>query len=191
MNPRKALTAVLLGFVLVSLGYLALRSVRAANQWSPSPAVADTAAPAPRLAEPAAVPAAQPVAQSAPVSSTPERPVALQTGKIIAYYFHVTVRCTTCRAIESYSKEVIHSRFEKELASGRMEWRTVNVQLPENRHYVQDYQLFTKSLVLVRMQGGQQREFKVLNDTWELVGDKAAMQGYVEKEVRDYLRKIG
>ncbi|MBE0658450.1 MAG: hypothetical protein IH602_12230 [Bryobacteraceae bacterium] len=118
------------------------------------------------------------------------RQTAPQTGKIIAYYFHVTVRCTTCRAIERYSKEVIYSRFSKELASGQMEWRLVNVQLPENRHYVQDYQLFTKSLVLVHMQGGQQREFKVLNDTWELVGDKAAMQGYVETEVRDYLRKI-
>jgi hypothetical protein len=191
MNPRKALTAGLLGFVLVSLGYLAIRSVRAANQWSPSPAVTETAASAPRPVEPAAVPAAQAVPQTVAASSAPLRPVPAQTGKIIAYYFHVTVRCTTCRAIENYSKEVIHSRFKKELVSGQMEWRLVNVQLIENRHYVQDYQLFTKSLVLVHTQGGQQREFKVLNDTWELVGDKAAMQGYVEKEVRDYLRKIG
>ncbi|HNY40267.1 MAG TPA: nitrophenyl compound nitroreductase subunit ArsF family protein [Bryobacteraceae bacterium] len=191
MNPRRALTAALLGFVLVSLGYLALRSVRAAKQWSSSAVVTETAAPVTRPVEPAAAPAAPAVSQSAPAASAELRPVAQQTGKIIAYYFHVTVRCTTCRAIESYSKEVIHSRFSKELASGQMEWRLVNVQLPENRHYVQDYQLFTKSLVLVHMQGGQQKEFKVLNDTWELVGNKAAMQGYVEKEVRDYLRKIG
>jgi hypothetical protein len=191
MNPRKVLTAGLLGFVFVSLGYLAIRSVRAANQWRSSPAVKEAAAAVPRQVEPAAAPSAQAIPQSAPVSSGPERPVALQTGKIIAYYFHVTVRCTTCRAIESYSKEVIHSRFRKELASGQIEWRPVNVQLLENRHFIQDYQLFTKSLVLVRMQGGQQMEFKVLNDTWELVGDKAAMQGYVEKEVRDYLRKLG
>jgi hypothetical protein len=44
--------------------------------------------------------------------------------------------------------------------------------------------------VLVLNKGGQQKEYKVLNDTWELVGDKAAMQGYVEKEVRNYLRKL-
>lgn len=191
MNPRRALTAALLGFVLVSLGYLALRSVRAANQWSSSAVVTGTAAPVSRPVEPAAAPAAQAVSQSARASNPAARPAVEQTGKIIAYYFHVTVRCTTCRAIESYSKEVIHSRFRKELASGQIEWRPVNVQLLENRHFIQDYQLFTKSLVLVHMQGGQQREFKVLNDTWELVGDKAAMQGYVEKEVRDYLRKIG
>lgn len=191
MNPRKALTAVLVGFVLVSLGYIVIRSVRAANQWSSSAVVTESAAPVSRPIEPAAAPSAQAIPQSAPAASTAVRQTAPQTGKIIAYYFHVTVRCTTCRAIESYSKEVIHSRFRKELASGQIEWRPVNVQLLENRHFIQDYQLFTKSLVLVRMEGGQQMEFKVLNDTWELVGDKAAMQGYVEKEVREYLRKIG
>lgn len=67
----------------------------------------------------------------------------------------------------------------------------MNVQLPENRHFIQDYQLFTKSLVLVRTQNGQQTEYKVLNDTWELVGEKSAMQSYVEKEVRGFLRKLG
>ena len=110
---------------------------------------------------------------------------------MIAYYFHANVRCTTCRTIEAYSKEVIHTRFAKELESGRLEWRLVNVQSPENRHFIQDYQLFTKSLVIVRTQNGQQKEFKVLNDTWELVGDKSAMQSYVEKEVRGFLRKLG
>ena len=164
MNPRKLLTATLLGFVLVSFGYLALRGSRAARGWR-SPGVA----------------------QAASMDTAP----AGEAGKVIAYYFHVTVRCTTCRAIESYSKEVIHARFASELAAGRLEWRLVNVQLPENKHYVQDYQLFTKSLVVVRIENGKQKEFKVLNDTWELVGNKAAMQKYVETEVSGFLRKLG
>ncbi len=29
-------------------------------------------------------------------------------GKIIAYCFHLTVRCSTRRAIESYSKQTVH-----------------------------------------------------------------------------------
>jgi hypothetical protein len=111
-------------------------------------------------------------------------------GKIIAYYFHVTVRCSTCRNIEAYSKEAIQRRFPHELSTGQLEWRPVNVQLPENRHFIRDYGLFTKSLVLVREANGRQQEYKILNDTWELVGDKPAMQSYVEREVRDYLRKL-
>jgi hypothetical protein len=105
--------------------------------------------------------------------------------KVIAYYFHVTVRCTTCRMIESYSREVVEQKFGADIAKGRLQYKLVNLQLPENRHFVKDYQLFTKSLVLVRFDKGKQTEYKVLNDTWELVGDKSAMQAYVEREVRD------
>ena len=76
------------------------------------------------------------------------------------------------------------------MEAGRLEWRLVNVQLPENRHFIKDYELFTKSLVLVLIKDGQQKEYKVLNDTWELVGTQELMQEYVEKEVRSYLRKL-
>ena len=110
--------------------------------------------------------------------------------KVIAYYFHVTVRCTTCRMIESYSREVVEQKFGADIAKGRLQYKLVNLELPENRHFVKDYQLFTKSLVLVRFDKGKQTEYKVLNDTWELVGDKSAMQAYVEREVRDYLKRL-
>ena len=170
MNPKKLVSRFLITFVLLSFGYLALRSVRATKNWH-APATLQAATPEPK-------------GQTAPGARAEEG------SKLVAYYFHVNVRCTTCRAIEAYSKEVIHQRFAKEIASGRVEWRLVNIQTPENRHFIQDYQLFTKSLVLVLYKGGQQKEYKVLNDTWELVGDKTAMQGYVEKEVRDHLRKL-
>ena len=110
--------------------------------------------------------------------------------KVIAYYFHLSARCVTCRAIESYSREVIEQKFGADIAKGRLQFMLVNVQLAENRHFVQDYQLFTKSLVLVRFDKGRQTEYKVLNDTWELVGDKPAMHGYVVREVRDYLKRL-
>jgi len=42
----------------------------------------------------------------------------------------------------------------------------------------------------VRFDKGRQAEYKVLNDTWELVGNKSAMQAYVEREVRDYLKRL-
>ena len=122
----------------------------------------------------------------APAASQPQT----TDTKIIAYYFHVTVRCTTCRTIESYSREVVEQKFAADIAKGRLEYKLVNLQLPENRHFVKDYQLFTKSLVLVRFDKGRQAEYKLLNETWELVGDKSAMQGYVEREVRDYLKRL-
>ena len=165
VSSRRVVTALLLAFVAVSLGYMVQRSDRPAQ---PSSGAA--------------------TAQAAPAAS-PGAPRE-QGTKVIAYYFHVTVRCVTCRAIEAYSKAVIQRKFAKDLAAGRLEWRLVNVQLHENRHYIQDYQLFTRSLVLALIKDGQQKEYKVLNDTWELVGTPELMQGYVEKEVRGYLRKL-
>lgn len=100
--------------------------------------------------------------------------LAASEPKVIAYYFHLTVRCTTCRTIDR----------------GRLEWQVVNVELPENEHFVKDYQLFTKSVVLVHIANGKQQSHKTLNDVWELVGDKARFQAYVDKEVRGYLARL-
>ena len=111
-------------------------------------------------------------------------------SRIIAYYFHVTVRCTTCKTIEAYSREAISNHFKNDLDRGRLEWQVVNVQLPENKHFIQDYQLFTKSVVLVHIANGKQLSYKILNDVWELVGDKAQFQAYIDKEVRGYLARL-
>ena len=108
---------------------------------------------------------------------------------VVAYYFHATQRCATCRIIEAHSDEAIHSNFIVELARGVLQWRAVNVQLPKNRHFIQDYQLFTKSLVLVEFKDGRETGHKVLEKTWELVGDKAAFMDYVVHEVRTFLGK--
>jgi hypothetical protein len=109
--------------------------------------------------------------------------------KIVAYYFHTTVRCPTCRKIEAFADEALKQGFPEELRNGVLEWHPVNVQLPQNRHFVNDYQLFTKSLVLVRVKDGKQAEWKNLEKVWELTGDKQAFREYVQQEVRAYLRK--
>ncbi len=113
----------------------------------------------------------------------------VQANKIIAYYFHTTYRCVTCQRIEAYSKEAIDSGFARELAAGKLEFRPVNVQLPENRHFIQDYQLSTKSLVLVRTKDGNQLEWTNLSRVWELTGDHEAFLGYVQQGIRSYLDK--
>jgi hypothetical protein len=109
--------------------------------------------------------------------------------EIVVYYFHTTVRCQTCRKIESLSKETIESRFAKELRDGSLIYRTINVQHEENRHFVNDYQLFTKSLVLVDRNGGRQVKWKNLEKVWDHVSDPAEFRAYVESEVREYLRR--
>jgi hypothetical protein len=111
------------------------------------------------------------------------------THKVIAYYFHTNTRCSTCMKIEAYSKEAIEQDFPEELKKGILEMRIVNYENPENRHYMKDYKLVSKSLVLVNTVNGKQTEWTNLKLVWQLTGRKDAFLNYVRKEVRSYLAK--
>jgi hypothetical protein len=107
--------------------------------------------------------------------------------KVIAYYFHTNTRCSTCIKIEQYSHEAIEQGFPDEIKKGMLEMRVVNYEQPENRHFIQDYKLVSKSLVLVNMENGKQTKWTNLKMVWQLTGRKDAFLNYVRKEVRGYL----
>ena len=113
------------------------------------------------------------------------------TSKVIAYYFHGTYRCTTCRTIEKYSKEAIEHYFAKELQNGTLEFRPVNIEEPENRHYSQDYQLFSRSLVLSLNKDGKEVKWKNLTEVWTHVGNREQFFQYVKDEVAQFLNELG
>ena len=104
----------------------------------------------------------------------------------IVYYFHGSTRCTTCKTIEAYAHETVAAAFAPDLKAGSLEWKVVNVDEPANQHFVRDYQLYTRSVVVVDAK--DPKRFKVLDRVWQLVGDKAAFQRYVEQEIRAFRR---
>ena len=118
-------------------------------------------------------------------SAAPQPPA----HKVIAYYFHTNTRCSTCIKIEAYSKEAIEKGFPDEIKNGTLELRIVNYELPENRHFMQDYRLVSKSLILVNTVNGKQTEWTNLKLVWQLTGRRDAFLNYVRKEVRNYLAK--
>jgi hypothetical protein len=107
--------------------------------------------------------------------------------KVIAYYFHGNYRCYTCTKIESYSREAIEAYFADDLKTGQLEFRPVNVDEPANRHFIQDYQLHTRSLVLTLYRNNQQQKWKNLKDVWQLVRDKDRFYQYVKSETEQFL----
>ncbi|MEW6584717.1 MAG: nitrophenyl compound nitroreductase subunit ArsF family protein [Nitrospirota bacterium] len=110
-------------------------------------------------------------------------------SKVVAYYFHGKFRCVTCRTIEQYSRDAVHAYFGEELRIGLLEFNPVNVEEPENRHFVQDYELFSKSLVISLVIDGKEKKWKNLTDVWKLVRDKEEFFQYVKNEVEGFLRE--
>lgn len=112
-----------------------------------------------------------------------------QGGHVIAYYFHGNFRCITCRTMEQYSKEAIEANFKDALSSGKLEFKAVNTDERGNEHYVSDYQLYTKSLVLSLLKDGKEIKSKNLTRIWDHVRDKQKFYGYVTEEVSDFLKE--
>jgi len=164
MKPRTILTAVLLVFVAVSVGYLIAKEAGR----NPSPGPEDQAPAVSRETSDQ---------ETAPAS----------THKVLAYYFHGNVRCSTCRKIEAYTQEAIEGTLAEALKDGRLQWQVVNVTQPGNEHFIQDYQLFTRSVVVVGTRDGKQVRWKNLERIWDLVHDKGAFVNYIQDEVRAYL----
>lgn len=107
--------------------------------------------------------------------------------KVVAYYFHGNVRCATCKKIEAFAKESIDSAYAADLKNGDLEWRVVNIDLPENKHFIDDYQLYTRSVVLSDLHKGEQTQWKNLDKVWTLVRNHDQFVSYIQNEVANYL----
>lgn len=106
---------------------------------------------------------------------------------VIVYYFHGTARCDTCLLIEALSQSVVESHFSDDVAANRLAFMTVDYDLPENAHFLTDYQLPCPSLVLVQQHERGPEDWMLLGDTWSLVDEPDLLIDYVKTKVRTVL----
>lgn len=111
-----------------------------------------------------------------------------RASKVTAYYFHGSFRCFTCINMEKYSKEAIETNFKDSLQSGKLEFRAVNVEERGNEHFVKDYQLYTKSLILSFIKDGKEVKSKNLDKIWTLAREKGKFIEYVTNEVKAFMK---
>jgi len=108
--------------------------------------------------------------------------------RYVVYYFHGKFRCPTCLKIERLSAEAVRDAYADYLERGALEWRTVNVDQPEHRHYSKDFQLETSTLAIVRVNGNQVLAYVKLERVWELVnGDEMEFANYVQEEIARFM----
>lgn len=110
--------------------------------------------------------------------------------QLIVYYFHGSFRCPTCRNLEQYAREAVENNFRKELIEGILIFKVVNVEEKENEHFMNDYQLYTKSLVLSLAEDEKEIKHKNLTKIWEYVGNKEKYVDYIKSEIDAFLREI-
>jgi len=113
-----------------------------------------------------------------------------QTDKtiVIAYYFHRTFRCPTCRAIEANAEQVIRKNFAQELADGRLTWMPFNLDEPGGQEFEKEFNISISTLVIAKMKGDNNTEYKKLEKVWDLLGDSDKFSQYITEEIKKYLQ---
>jgi len=123
-------------------------------------------------------------------TATDDRPSVSSENQVVAYYFHGTFRCSSCLKIEQYSKEAIEKYFGNELKSGKLVFKAVNVEEKGYEHYINDYQLYTKSLVLSLVKNGKETKSDNLVKVWEYLGNREKFYEYVKINMDSYLGEL-
>lgn len=113
-----------------------------------------------------------------------------ENTRLIAYYFYGSFRCPTCYNLEKYAKEAIENNFKDELDKGILVFEAVNIEEKGNEHFVNDYQLYSKSLVLSLVKNGEEVKYKNLTKIWEYVRNKEKYLSYVKSEIDAFLEEI-
>lgn len=109
---------------------------------------------------------------------------------VAVYYFHGDFRCVNCRNIEQYTKEAVEKYFQPDIDSGRVVFKVINVEAPGNEHFTEDYQLYTKSVVLSLVKNGKEAKFDNLTKVWEYLRNKETFQQYIKAEVEKYIKEL-
>lgn len=165
MTGRLLLKAALFGFVAVSVGSMLHKAALSrAAALKPGPA-----------------------AQAAQAAASPQPGIAQRTAVI--YYFYTNTRCASCTQLEAYTRETVDTLLSAGYKGWRVEFRGVNVEEPANAHFIGEYSLESKAVVVQKFYGAKPLDWAKLDKAWTLLGDRAAFVNYVAAETRRALDK--
>lgn len=181
MNAKGALIAGLLLLVGAAVGTAV---VRIAGEKSSEP-VAGNPADAP--GQPARE--ARSSEANGAKSASENLPQALDDG-VIVYLCHGNVRCPTCVAIQKATEGVLDAEFAEPIGSGRIVVKEINYEKPANKGYVTKYQLIAPTVVLVRIEDGEEVSYKNLMEVWQLIGEQEEFHAFMTEQIETMLEGV-
>ena len=176
MNTKKLISVLLFVFVVASVGTIIARETGLNFVKNKDGTVL------------LSVQESQAAPQTAQINETQKQPEISAPAKVIVYYFYGKSRCYSCHKIEAFTREAIQGGFEQEIKDGRVELKNINIEKLANRHYIQDYQLASRSVVVARYKGHEQKDWERLDYVWQIVGDYDAFIAFVREKTSAFLK---
>jgi len=104
---------------------------------------------------------------------------------LVVYCFHDNRQDEKDEKIERFTREVLETSFAAPLKEGRLVWRVVNFEDPENAFLADKYLLASTCIVVVDGRPGRSRAWKgYYQKTWDLVGDERVFKEFMRGEIQ-------
>ncbi|MDP3851086.1 MAG: nitrophenyl compound nitroreductase subunit ArsF family protein [Luteolibacter sp.] len=107
--------------------------------------------------------------------------------QVIMTYFISGTLCKSCQKIEALTKETAKKDFAEALAGGKLVFRVIDTGEPGYQHFIKDYQLTSKTVILSHRKDGKETEWKDMAKVWELLDDAPGFHAYLGEQIRNYL----
>jgi len=108
---------------------------------------------------------------------------------VLVYFIHGRAKCPTCDLILAHTRSALEESFPEETRKGQLVLVPVDVEKPGNEHFMEDFGLFTTSVVLFSGNQEGKERWRNLSKAWELAGNAEAFKSYFVDEVRRFLQE--
>ncbi len=107
--------------------------------------------------------------------------------KIYVYYFHGNVRCATCMSIEELTEKAVENTFGEDYKEHNVVYKAINVEKEMNEHFVKDYQLMFKCVVIAKEVNGKETAWQRLDKVWNYHSDQNEFYSYFTENIKKLL----
>jgi hypothetical protein len=108
--------------------------------------------------------------------------------KIEVVHFHATQQCWSCITVGEYALKTIKEKFPKEYENGKIVFKDINGELPENRDIVIKYQARGSSLFVNAITNGKDNIEEDVT-VWRLVINEGQFIDYFQNKLNKLLGK--
>jgi len=126
--------------------------------------------------------------QNNQVTENQDREEKQKAEKVEVFVFHSTHRCASCVTMGKYAGETINEYFQPELRNGKIEFREINVDLPENKELANKFKAAGSSLFINAISDGKDNIAEDIK-VWQLIFNEAQFKGYLKDKLNKLLGK--
>jgi phosphoketolase len=114
----------------------------------------------------------------------------VQKNTIEVFDFHTTNRCVTCKAIEANTKYTLETYFAKELKSGKITFKVINIDEKENEKLAEKFQAAGTSLFLNVISEKKEKQIDLTNFAFSYGKKQAEFSEKLKSTIEKELAKI-